>query len=380
MRPGRILAVGLALAAPLAALPTDAPHDASWGGVGGPVSCRSCHVAHVALGGALTRVEGNFNLCQSCHLNLTGFGFPWTLGDQAVPRSGGRSHRWDAAATNLGATAPHPGSPDPVESAMGKRLDGGNLQCSTCHDQHQADVFTTDATVHTSVALATDVARTAGSGTGTLRLTSVPAGAKAAGYVIKISAASAFKISHDNGLSYFGYDAAATPKWGPEGAPPYLNGKAFASGTPVTLDDELTAVTFTGAFSTTDVFSGFFVAYPFLRAENAAGRMCTTCHKDRDMRWEDVQGGVANGFAGGVLPTVTLGTTVFSHPVGNALNANTKGYDQPGGILDASGALQSAGDGNRTNDLQTTATGVVTCLTCHHPHNADSNSVSVDPR
>jgi len=77
---------------------------------------------------------------------------------------------------------------------------------------------------------------------------------------------------------------------------------------------------------------------------------------------------------------VTLGTTVFSHPVGHALNANAKGYDRTGGILDAHGGLQSAGDGNRTNDLETGTGGAVTCLTCHHPHNADSNSLTVDPR
>jgi predicted CXXCH cytochrome family protein len=376
MRVARILAAALAVAPPLAAIATDAPHDASWSGVGGAVSCQSCHIAHHAADGTLTRTAGNFNLCQSCHLNLSSFGYPWSAGHQAAPGTGGRSHRWDAAATNRGATAPSATSSDPVEAAMGKRLDAGKLQCSTCHDQHQADVYTTDATVHASVSLATNVARTAGSGTGTLQLTAVPAGAKAAGYVLKISAASAFKISHDNGLSWFGYNGTLTPKWGADSSAGYASGKAFTSGAAVTLDDELTAVTLTGTFATTDVFSSFYVSYPYLRGDDAAGRMCTTCHRDRNQTYQNVEG---TGPLAGNGQAITLGQTVFSHPVGQALSANARGYDRTA-ILDANGSLQSAGDGNRTNDLVVAGSGAVSCLTCHHPHNADSNSMSVDPR
>jgi predicted CXXCH cytochrome family protein len=377
MRLGRILPAALALAAPLAAIATDAPHDASFSGVGGAISCQSCHVAHHAADGTLTKTAGNFNLCQSCHLNQTSFGFPWSTAHQAAPGTGGRSHRWDAPATNLGASAPNPSSSDPVESAMGKRLDAGKLQCSTCHDQHQADVYTTDATVHSSVALATAIARTAGTGSGGLQLTTVPAGAKAAGYVIKISAATAFKISHDNGLTWFGYNGTLTPKWAADSNASYASGKAFTAGTPVTLDDELTAVTFTtGTFVTTDVFSGFYVSYPYLRGDDTAGRMCTTCHRDRNQTWQNVEG---TGPLAGNGQTITLGQTVFSHPVGQALSANGRGYDRAT-ILDADGSLQTTGDGIKSNDLVLAGSGAVSCLSCHHPHNADSNSLSVDPR
>lgn len=381
MRLGRFLAGALSLAAPVAAVAADAPHDRSWSGVGGAIDCQSCHVAHVAPGGSLTRQAGNFNLCQSCHLNLSSFGFPWAVGHQASPGSGGRSHRWDAVATNLGATQPNPASADPVEAAMGTHLDGNKLQCSTCHDPHQADVNATDATAHTSIALNTNIGRTAGTGTGTLQLTGVPAGARAAGYVIKISGATAFKISHDNGLTYFGYNGTLTPRWAADSTAGYASGKAFVSGTPVTLDDELTQVTFTGTFDAVapeDVFASFYVSYPFLQADNTASRMCATCHRDRDMRWQDVEGGNANGIAGGVK-TVSLGTTVFHHPVGQAL---AKSYDRaPATILDADGSAQSgATEGRRTNDLVLGAGGVVSCMTCHHPHNADSNSLTEDPR
>jgi hypothetical protein len=90
---------------------------------------------------------------------------------------------------------------------------------------------------------------------------------------------------------------------------------------------------------------------------------------------------------------VVLGTTVFSHPVGQGLNTNAQGYDRASNaILDADGTLQPAyaqttgrplpagGDGIASNDLALDASGLVNCLTCHHPHNADSNSLSVNPR
>ncbi len=92
------------------------------------------------------------------------------------------------------------------------------------------------------------------------------------------------------------------------------------------------------------------------------------------MRWQDVEGGNANGVAGGVK-TVTLGTTVFSHPVSQTM---TKTYDLPAAaILDANGATtQAVGDGNASNNLVLGSGNVVTCLTCHQVHNADSNSLS----
>jgi predicted CXXCH cytochrome family protein len=367
------LAAALAVAAPLAALATDAPHDASWAGAGGAIDCSSCHRLHFSPGGTLTAQAGNFNLCQSCHLNSTNFGFPWAAGHQATPGTGGRSHRWDAVASNLGATPPNPASADPLESGMGKHLDTGNvLKCSTCHDVHQADAF--PGTAHTSVPLATNVSRTAGTGTGSLQLTSVPSGAKAFGYVLRISGASQFKISHDNGATYFGWNGTS---WGADSLGGFASGKPFTPGAAVSLDDGVTTVTFgaTGTFSVGDTFASFYVSYPFLRGNG--GAMCVGCHKDRNQTWQNVEG---TGPLAGNGQAITLGTTVFSHPVGQAPNANARGYDRASGaILDADGGVQSPGDGNPTNDLVLVG-GTVGCLTCHHPHNADSNSLTVDPR
>lgn len=376
MRIARLLALALLAVAPLGAAAVDAPHEAPG------ASCVNCHTGHNAPGGALTKVLGNFNLCQSCHLTSTNFGFAWALGDQAAPGSAGRSHRWDAAATNLGATAPNPASADPVEAAMGRRLDAGKLQCSTCHDQHQADVQPVWGTQHVSIAVGTPVAPSPGTGTGTMTVASPAASATAKAYLVEIvgtgsGTTATFRLSNDNGTSWFGCTAPTTYTYVPYAANPCRAG----SNVPLNDGANLT-VTFAGAANA--IVAGdrwkFYLSYPFLRADNTNARMCLTCHRDRDMRWQDAEGGVANGVAGGVLASVTLGTTVFSHPVGQGLNANAKSYDRTGGILDASGILQSSGDGNRTNDLATAAGGAVTCLTCHHPHNADSNSLSVDPR
>jgi hypothetical protein len=69
----------------------------------------------------------------------------------------------------------------------------------------------------------------------------------------------------------------------------------------------------------------------------------------------------------------------LSHPVGDFLNANGRGYDRaiP---LDGNGAPQgSAGaDGNHSNDYALDAENMVQCLSCHHIHYADSNTLTED--
>jgi hypothetical protein len=106
--------------------------------------------------------------------------------------------------------------------------------------------------------------------------------------------------------------------------------------------------------------------------------MCTTCHKDRNMTWQNADG---VGPIVGTGQPVVFGTTRFSHPVNQALNQDGRTNGLAGGILDANGMPQATStDPNRTNDFVLGTGGVVTCLTCHHPHNADSNSLSPDPR
>jgi len=105
---------------------TDPPHDPSSLTNG----CEDCHLPHTGAGMALNTVAGNANLCLSCHATR---GMSWQSTDQAVIRTSGTSHRWDANPTNATADAVPPTDP-----GMVARLDPvtGSITCSTCHDQH----------------------------------------------------------------------------------------------------------------------------------------------------------------------------------------------------------------------------------------------------
>ncbi len=187
MRPGRFLALGLALGAPVVAAAGDAPHDLSSPSVIG-LSCVNCHVSHGSASASLVKQDGNYNNCISCHTNFqpSVFGGAWDPSEQATAGVGGRSHRWDAYATNLGATAPDPASATTSIRDMATRLDQGKLECSVCHDQHKG-ASKYRGTLHTSVPIVptgtcttaapnpTCIARTSGTGSGTLQLTSVAA-------------------------------------------------------------------------------------------------------------------------------------------------------------------------------------------------------------
>lgn len=319
-----------------AAFASDAPHDLS---TSPSATCDSCHTLHNAPGAAITSVAGNYNLCMSCH-SSRGSTFNWPTGYQAQPGTQGRSHRWDAPAVS----AEH-GAQVPANAAMVKRITGGNLQCSTCHDQHTgANTF--KGTQRTSVPVGVAQAHTSGTGTGTLTLLQPLPTATAKGYRIEIVTGGAagtatFRISNDNATSWF--------------AP-------TATGAGVQLNDGANVtVTFTGSFVAGDTWNGLYVSYPFLRMSNDSDAMCEMCHVPR------VQSSVYVESGGD-------GVKVFSHPVGEAL-AHT--YDRPV-VLDADGSLQTAGDSLKTNNLQLDSLSRVRCTTCHSPHNADSNSLTED--
>ncbi len=99
------------------------------------MDCQSCHTLHHSAGIQLTSVEGNANLCMSCH-NPTGFAQakPFTNADRAVPGVSGTSHAWHATAEN----PPH-GAQAPQQEEMAKRLFNGEIVCSTCHNQHSQE-------------------------------------------------------------------------------------------------------------------------------------------------------------------------------------------------------------------------------------------------
>lgn len=346
----------VALAVPVGVMAVDSPHDASFS----TGSCTECHKLHLGTGG--NGQPTNATMCLSCH-NQPGRSprVGWLSSDQATTTTG-TQHRWDAAVTSAAN-----GAQPPVSAAMASRTPGGVLQCSTCHDLHKANAMNAPGSVHASVAVGVAQNHAGGSGTGRMTVQALGASPLAKGYRVWVVAGSGFILSHDFG--------AAAPTWlnwiggawqlGSMGGA----GKPFTPGAAVTLDDPSVSVVFEAGTVSGDYWD-FYVAYPFVRAYNAAGEMCLDCHRDRAQDHYTVEGAAGYGWGG----------KPYSHPVGEALNANAGGYDRAT-PLDANGAVQGSGgaDGNATNDLVLSG-GQVTCLSCHAPHGADSNSLTVDQR
>ena len=358
----RILAVALVLGAPLVTVASDAPHEAD-------ALCSNCHMGHNALGGSLTSKSGNANLCNSCHLQHPGvFGFPWYDADQAVPGTTGRSHSWAKPADGSGATPPSLGSLDAGEVEMAKRLDGTNLSCSTCHDQHQADLLVTGrGTQHTSTPTPSFVD---GAPRGVVTVNTTAPGAMAKGYRIMITATGTattakFRLSHDKGTSWWGCNPATYTY-----VANLASGcSAAATAVPLGNTAEVTVDFGAGNYVQGDYWD-LYVAYPFLRADNTDAKMCLKCHRDRDQSTANVGGNPPLRGGGAIV----LGTTEFSHPVGETLATTPS---EPDGVLQTAGG--GAGDGIKMNNLVLSASNQVTCLTCHRPHNAYSNSLTPDP-
>ncbi len=366
MRNRWLMPLGLAAAvAARLAFATDAPHDSSNTLDPGGTQCESCHSLHNALGTALQNKATNYDVCDSCHSSKTGLGFPWARPDQAVPGAGGSQHNWESAAANTTYQ-----TQTPQTTAMATRLKNGNLQCSTCHDQHLAGASYAPSSVHFGPANLGTAARlptgtqTPPPGTGQLSLTRLAGQLLPKGYRVRIGpAAGQFQVSHDAALT--------TPTWG--------TAYGFTAGTPVTLsqagDDPNLQVTITAGSKIGDYWD-FYLGYPFLRATNANGELCEDCHRTR-VNNDTVTG--ANG------------TTVFSHPAGAPAGTPvtlSRPYDRSvgsqGPILDANGAGQTVpptadADANATNNIRVFTGNKVTCLSCHSPHNADSNSLTADP-
>jgi predicted CXXCH cytochrome family protein len=366
-----ILAV-LSTVAPAAALAVDAPHDGSFT-VG---TCENCHMIHNAVGGTLLNQPDNNTACTACHNPLSTtpsgarLGLPWITEDQAFPGKSGQQHRWDAL-----AATPAFGAKAPTDTEMLKRIKDGRIQCAACHDPH-ADVKAFDPTaLHTSIApgVATAQSSTPAVGSLMMTLTAPAAAAVTKGYRVQVlrTAGTSPNFTFELGISH---DAKTTaPTWlnystsWVAGTSAGLGTKFWATGSVIALDDPAVVVTFTGT-PAVGQFWDFYVSYAHLRANNVADAMCLQCHGDRNQTHTTV-GGTGNG------------TFIFSHPIGEALNANGGGYDRASAnVLDANGLTQTAGDGNPTNDLTLDGTGKVQCTTCHNVHNADSNSLTTDAR
>jgi predicted CXXCH cytochrome family protein len=317
---------------------TDPPHDP----VNLPQDCMDCHISHSAPGLGLTKEANNGNLCQSCHKDITRFG-QWQSNDQTIPGHNGTSHRWYADADNPAYGAQLPRSPE-----LSDYIDDGKITCVICHDSHDASA--PGGSIYVSpIEKVTD-----GGGTGTVTVGPPAEDASARHYRIEIvqdSPTPAFRVSHDDGTSWFGWEGGS---W----SPGHAEGKP--TGTDVDLTDGANIkVDFSGTFAIGDQFS-FSVYRPLLRTSNDSSELCLKCHRERNQTAEEQRG---RGD----------GVKVFSHPVGETLKPGTY-HATP---LDADG---SADDGNSTNDLRLGTGGQVYCMTCHQPHGADSNSLTEDPK
>jgi predicted CXXCH cytochrome family protein len=348
--------LALALALPRAAA-ADEPHGKA---LDPAVSCTSCHTMHNAPGVSLTSVAGNFNVCASCH-NQPGvgaaFGFPWYSQDQALPGASGHSHRWDALLTSRGALPP-------LDPGMAAKTDGAALQCSTCHDQHNANPQN-GGRQYVSVPLDTPLPATSGSGAGTLRV-AIAADATSKGYLVEVIGAgdagtATYRLSNDNGRTWFGWSGSAWVAWTASTPNPRVTG----------ADQELNdgprlRVSFAGAGLAAGDRWSFYVGYPMLRASAIASAMCEDCH--RAMVHDSAR---ASGLDPAYPPNV--GGNTFSHPVGVTLGSNGLGHDRAV-PLTPEGDAQLAGASRRT-DLALAHDGTVRCLTCHAVHNATSNAL-----
>jgi predicted CXXCH cytochrome family protein len=351
-----LVAAAAAILLPVPGRGVDAPHNAAT--IPNARGCEDCHLGHNAPGGGLTNQPDNFTVCTHCH-NLFGaafsFGGAWYTSGQAAPGSGGVSHHADSAAANAAR-----GATPPVDPRLQAYTAGGYVQCSSCHDPHAAGAANAPANLHVSVETGTPLAKSGGTGAGTMTLT-VGSSAVAKGYRVRIGpAANQFQVSHNAR-----YSAAALVTWGAAYSIPGASGAVALTHAD---DDPAVSVGFSAASMTIGDYWDFYVGFPFLRMPIAEGEMCVDCHAARNQRHSDVETTSTYGWASG---------KPFSHPVGEGLDSNAMHYDVAT-PLEVNGAPQ--GPTPTSSYLELSPAGNVTCLTCHAVHNADSDSQTMDAR
>jgi hypothetical protein len=269
--------------------------------------------------------------------------------------------------TNAAAGAVAPSDPE-----MSRRVVAGKLECAVCHNQHAANKpFSPTTSMNTSIAVGASKPATgnfpAAVPAGTASLTLVSANAATAlpkGYKLRVLAGTRLTVSYDGGISWFAPTTSSGAAWVADSATPV--GGPYVVGSPMSLEGGALVVSLSAGAAVNDYWD-FFVSFPMLRSPNLTGSVCLSCHQER------AQGHVAVESGGD-------GVRVFSHPVGEALNANGRGYDLAAPLDADGGVIGVNADANPTNDLLLGSGAAVTCTSCHAPHNADSNSLTVDPR
>ena len=322
---------------------SDPPH---WTSASLTIDCTTqCHLPHSSLGSALTSAASNVNLCLSCH-NPSGLAaaLPISQIDKAIPGTRGTSHAFDVPSTHVSL-----GTLDPQGSEMLLRVMGGNIVCSTCHNQHRAEAATRGTP---KVSVPTRL--TAVGSTGALVSGGTFTGSQGTWYLVEITQAG------NQGTAKWVWSADNGGSWSAE----------QTAGVGVALGPDGATLTFgAGSFSVGERWE-LYASWPFLRAaldlgNNTTGdAFCRDCHRSWVMDHNE---------------TRTWDGSPKGHPVGVSLNANGGGYDRST-PLDGNGAIQGSGgaDANASNDLSLDGGGLVQCISCHGVHYADSNTLTED--
>lgn len=356
-----LLTLGLILGLLRLATAQDPPH---WASVSLNIDCTSqCHIPHQAQGGALSQSASNANLCQQCHNPnpaAPAQDLPISNADSAVRGVTGTSHAFDVPATqDLDGDGVDDVLP-PQDAQMSLRVTGGNIICSTCHNQHKSEkIFGGTPRVGNAKMLTAN-----GSIDGLLPGGTFD-GAQGLWYLVEIT------VSGDQNSARFGFSKDNGTSWFPTNCVPggVTTGCLTAAGAnPITLDANGVTVAFaTGSYVAADRWE-LSAGWPFMRAvaDNAAegSLLCRDCHRPWVMVTADVRSW-NNG-------------SVKSHPVGVTYpSASETFHPTP---LDGNGAAQGGGnaDANPSNDLLFDGSNHVECLTCHAVHFVDSNTQTVD--
>ncbi len=328
-------------------LASDPPH---WSSNVMTMNCTNpCHVTHQASGASLSNSASNVNLCQSCH-GPGGLAseLPISTTDLAEPGNKGTSHAFDRSMVNQDCGAQAPQNPE-----MQVRTMGGNIVCSTCHNQHSA-ISSNRGTPRIS----SPQLLTSRGSTGTLSAGGTFDGERGSWYHVKIlnpgtEATAEFqyrKTLDENDWSVWSSSQTA--------------------GVGIALDNGVTITFAAGSYELEEEWE-LYASWAFLRVPLDAGNnsggdaFCRDCHRDWAMDHIAVR--------------TYSAASPRSHPVGVALNANGRAYDRSV-PLDADGSEQGApGDGNNWNDLRLDSNNSVQCWTCHGVHFMPSRSGAEAP-